>query len=162
MRTKRCRKTPWLGGKRTRVLTTALRKMIASRSISIRKLWRTPSICSASFAMSTPSSTACLARIRRERNPRRVQLENISLSEAQFWIYAFAAGCKKTRVDTAPKKKRPGLHRDAVLPLLIPACAEISCGGGNSSCHQPSDSHKSKESKPTRHAEHNALRTCPL
>src|SRR6266851_7734502 len=131
MRTKRCRKTPWLRGKRTPVFATALRKMIASRSISIRKLWRTPSICSASFAMSTPSSTACLARIRRERNPRRVQLENISLSEAQFWIYAFAAGCKKTRVDTAPKKKRPGLHRDAVLPLLIPACAEISCGGGN-------------------------------
>jgi hypothetical protein len=28
------------------------------------------------------------------------------------------------------EKRRPGLYRDAVLPLLIPACAEISCGGG--------------------------------
>jgi len=64
----RCRKTPWRAWESDTSSMNVFRMTRASQSISIRKRSLAPSICSASFAMWTPSSTASLARIQPVRN----------------------------------------------------------------------------------------------
>src|SRR5882762_10634947 len=93
--TTRCRRTPWPRGNQTPISATAFRKTNVSPRFSIRKPSLTLSICSGSFAMWMLSSTACLARIRRARNPLRVQLGNVDIlpglkSGDSYGLHAYA------------------------------------------------------------------------
>src|SRR6266571_4981496 len=108
------------------------------------------------------SSTGSSDRILRVRNPLQVPRESINSSAGRNLSCAPRNKRNTTKKSCGAKnKKRPGGAGAPVLPLLIPACAGISCGGGNSKGHLLPDTHKSKEQKFTQRAERNAPRSYP-